>query len=115
MVDGVSEIMTFEKAIKYLKTGKSSRYKITGEDKIPDVKIEPGKNNVFATHLLEGGTGLRYIQKLFGYVHSKTTEIFTYVSKANIKSIKILSNSILVEGLWGHPEVGISAIPCINT
>ncbi len=42
----------------------------------------------FATHLLESGVDIRYIQDILGHKDIRTTELYTKVSKKNIENIK---------------------------
>ncbi len=51
--------------------------------------------HTFATHLLHHGTDIRYIQSLLGHEQIQTTQIYTHISKEQIKKIKNPFNDII--------------------
>jgi len=42
----------------------------------------------FASHLLDNGTDIRFIQELLGHKHLSTTQIYTHINPASVKKIK---------------------------
>ena len=84
---------------KYLFEGRNGgKYNIRSAQKVFENTLKKAKINKetgihglrhsFATHLLEKGTDISYIQKLLGHNDVKTTLIYAQVAQKDLKRIK---------------------------
>ena len=55
----------------------------------------------FATHLMQRGVNIRYIQRALGHSSTKTTEVYTKVLSINSKTLKSPLDVIMESGIFG--------------
>jgi integrase/recombinase XerD len=98
----------WEKIRSYIKSYKPSEYLFEGQSggkysvesvynvfkkslRSAGIKKEVGIHSLrhsYATHLHEGGLDIRFIQELLGHKSTRTTEIYTHVSRRDLLSIR---------------------------
>jgi site-specific recombinase XerD len=63
-------------------------YKALVKTKIKKPATFHSLRHSFATHLLENGVDIRYVQELLGHQNIRTTQIYTKVINPSLKNIK---------------------------
>lgn len=100
MLEMIDSYIKRYKPARYLFEGQypGSIYSVTSVEKVFRQALQAagitkritlhGLRHSYATHLLESGTDLRYIQELLGHKSSRTTEIYTHVTEQSIRKIR---------------------------
>ena len=70
------------------KTKKPEKINLHKSFKGEERRIYNSFRSSFATHLLENGIDLRYMQQLLGHKHSRAREIYAFVSRKFSGKIK---------------------------
>lgn len=84
-------ILMSERGSRYTKRSIQLIVKNTAKKAKINKKVSPHTlRHSFATHLLEAGADIRYIQKLLGHKDLKTTQIYTHVANKDITKLSSL-------------------------
>ncbi len=97
--DKLDEYVDGFKPVKYLFEGQSGgRYSVESVYRVfkaalnrAGIRKEVGVHSLrhsYATHLHESGLDIRYIQELLGHKSTRTTEIYTHVSRRNLIQVR---------------------------